>query len=492
MRAFLKKNILEIFSTIYEAHQDIKGFINDKRLDNARAILIDCQDTIEQICAVIEDSEENAVITIDFISEYYDVVYDVAMNLSAKSDGEKEKNCLDNALLKVENSVKNDIKVKYEIVFMPYKASMWDSLESIWLAVKNDSDCDAYVVAVPYYDRSSNDLETSFHYEGNDFPDYVPITNYQAYNLEKRRPDVIYIHNPYDEHNYVTSIDPNFYSKELKKYTDFLVYVPYFVAGYYANKKSALMNIPMCINNIDLFVLQSEGQKKALEINESLNEKMVVLGSPKIDRIINNFYDVEIPVELINRINGRKVIVVNSSISRILNDDNWTSKMYQLIEVFKNRPELFMIWRPHPLLLSTINAMRPEKKEEMKKIINSIDKMSNAFIDNFPSFDISVSVSDGLISDYSSLVLQYTATGKPVLLTMGYSSYRNKKLVCCDYFSNYFIKDGTSVEEFCSIICEDNDKKKDERMNYFKNSLVNADGSCGLKIHKYVKERIEK
>ena len=39
---------------------------------------------------------------------------------------------------------------------------------------------------------------------------------------------ISYIHNPYDNWNYVTSIDPAFYSWELKKYTDCLVYIPYY------------------------------------------------------------------------------------------------------------------------------------------------------------------------------------------------------------------------------------------------------------------------
>ena len=66
------------------------------------------------------------------------------------------------------------------------------------------------------------------HYEGKEFPSYVPITSYSDYDLEKRRPDVIYIHNPYDDRNFVTSVDSAYYSSELKKYTDLLVYIPYY------------------------------------------------------------------------------------------------------------------------------------------------------------------------------------------------------------------------------------------------------------------------
>lgn len=41
-------------------------------------------------------------------------------------------------------------------------------------------------------------------------------------------PDVIYTQNPYDECNYTTSVHPFFYARNLKKYTDKLVYIPWF------------------------------------------------------------------------------------------------------------------------------------------------------------------------------------------------------------------------------------------------------------------------
>ena len=55
------------------------------------------------------------------------------------------------------------------------------------------------------------------------YPEYVPVTWYGDYDIEGRKPDMIFIHNPYDEFNYVTSVHPMFYAKELKKYTDMLV-----------------------------------------------------------------------------------------------------------------------------------------------------------------------------------------------------------------------------------------------------------------------------
>lgn len=108
---------------------------------------------------------------------------------------------------------------------------MWDSLESVWKAADEDENCDAYVIPIPYYDKNPDGSFREMHYEADQYPAYVPITRYDTYDFEKHRPDMIYIHNLYDKYNLVTSVHPFFYSDNLKKYTEKLIYIPYFVLG---------------------------------------------------------------------------------------------------------------------------------------------------------------------------------------------------------------------------------------------------------------------
>ena len=152
----------------------------------------------------------------------------VAACANAVISGAKAYKKLRAALLRIEGSIRHDIKVRLEIAFLPYKASMWDSLESVWRAAEEDPDCDAYVVPIPYYDRKGDGTLGAYHYEGKDFPADVPIVYFENYRLEDRRPDIVYIHNPYDQGNFVTTVDSRFYSGEIKKYADKLVYIPYY------------------------------------------------------------------------------------------------------------------------------------------------------------------------------------------------------------------------------------------------------------------------
>lgn len=42
--------------------------------------------------------------------------------------------------------------IVYKVVFMPYKDSMWDSLERIWISADKDERCDELFVPITYYE----------------------------------------------------------------------------------------------------------------------------------------------------------------------------------------------------------------------------------------------------------------------------------------------------------------------------------------------------
>ena len=87
----------------------------------------------------------------------------------------------------------------------------------MWKAADEDPDCDAYVIPIPYYDKNQDGSFGEMHYEGDQYPDYVPITAYDEFDFQSHHPDMIFIHNPYDQYNYVTSVDPFLYRPQLKK-----------------------------------------------------------------------------------------------------------------------------------------------------------------------------------------------------------------------------------------------------------------------------------
>ena len=430
----MKKSILEIFQTMYEAHKNIKQFIEKKNFDNANIILGDCQNTAIQIGEAIESSEGESFITVSYLEEYCEAVYEVSSSISDICNGNKAQKVLDKKLIKAENSVKNDVRVRLEIVFCPYKASMWDSLESVWKAADEDPDCDAYVVPIPYYDRNPDYSFGEFHYEGGDYPDYVPITHYEAYNFEKRKPDVVYIHNPYDECNYVTSVDPRFYSKELKKYTDKLIYIPYFVVddSRSIDKIEHYALSPAVINS-DIVVVQSEKvRQKYIEIllphygntpdaKHMLENKILGLGSPKFDALRHFKPEFSSLPEEWQKIIGdcsKKIIFYNTHLSMLMAGDYEQSliKLEQVLRYFKSRDDVVLLWRPHPLTIPTVKSMNPIAFEPYMQIVEKYQSEKWGIYDDSPDMERAIALSDAYYGSESSVVPIFKETGKPVLI----------------------------------------------------------------------------
>lgn len=224
MRRYVQQQIIDLLDTVKAG----MGYLFASGNDTADTLTEDCLVALRQISIAIED--ENLAKATFYKEKLQAISDDLKSRLTA--------NRLQIELQRIE-SVQNKLQqepVRLEIAFLPYKSSMWDCMDSVWRAAAADKNCDCYVVPIPYYDRNPDQSFGTFHYEGRMFPTEVPIVDYKSYDLIRRKPDVIYIHNPYDECNLVTSIDPNYYSSKLKKYTDMLVYLPYYVAGYLGSR----------------------------------------------------------------------------------------------------------------------------------------------------------------------------------------------------------------------------------------------------------------
>lgn len=336
-----------------------------------------------------------------------------------------------------------------EIVFLPYKASMWDSLESLWEKADEDENTDAVVIPIPYYEKNPDGSFGKEHYEGNEYPSYVPITDYREYDFGIRCPDEIYIHNPYDDTNFVTSVHPFFYSKNLKELTDMLVYVPYFVLADPTDPDNETVQKSIehfvllpGVFNAHKTIVQSENMKKAYvniltrymttedkahteeEIRAFLEKRIDGSGSPKFDKIKNTKADdLVIPEEwlkIINRPDGtrKKIILYNTGVTALLHhDDIMLDKINRVFDIFyENRDDIALLWRPHPLIESTLTSMKPALLEKYKSIKDDYIEKKWGIYDDTPDMDRALILSDAYYGDPSSLVQLYQETGKPIMI----------------------------------------------------------------------------
>ena len=91
--------------------------------------------------------------------------------------------------------------------------------------------------------------------------------------------------------------------------------------------------------------------------------------------------------------------------------------MKNVFRIFKeNQNEVALLWRPHPLIKTTIESMKPELWEEYEKIVERYKEEGWGIYDDTADVDRAVVLSDGYYGDWSSLVQLYQKTGKPVMI----------------------------------------------------------------------------
>lgn len=442
MKKQMKKRLLGLLALLEDAHKAIVESLEKDRRMEAAICLGECQNTAIAIGTKIDEIEGEGTESVAILENYCELVYTIHEQIVGErplepSEIRKElKASYQNAVHKMEQELSEII----EVVFLPYKASMWDSLESVWERANADPGIEAKVIPIPYYDREPDGSFGEIHYEGGQFPPNVPIIRYDAYDFEKNHPDEIYIHNPYDDINLVTSVHPYFYSKNLKNYTDKLVYIPYFVLREIDLKnkkeikaKAHFAQVP-AVMYADEIIVQSENMRQFYiecvvmlageAVRKTFERKIKGTGSPKLDKIRKmNEQGVEIPEEwkrYFFRKDGskKKVVLYSTSLSAFLKESaQMLRKMDQVFKVFKRQQEeVALLWRPHPLMEATVSSMRPQLWEQYQKMVEMYKKEDFGVYDDSPDMDRAIVLADVYYGDPSSLVVLCHAIKKPIMI----------------------------------------------------------------------------
>ena len=503
MRLEQKKSLLEVVRLFYELHQEVKKSVQKKNEALATDLLIQCQQRGAELGNAIEAILGEGTESVSLLEEYCEHVYEMSTQIryinAAMCRGQ-----LDQSIRKVEECLKTLSCEKPKLLFLPYKASMWTSFESIYQCAASDPDCQASVVPIPYYEIGDSLKEPVMRYEGDCLPTGVPIVKWEDYRLEEERPDIIFIHNPYDDGNNLTSVHPFYYSSNLKKYTQCLVYSPYFTFSRYTRGRSDGYYMTSGTVNADKILVQSEFVKEIYKSYGYPEEKLVALGSPKMDAVVKGISrPVEMPEEWKEKLSEKTVFLLNTHLSYFPSGSQYVghygfdfAQRYhnQLMKAILDKPEYGLIWRPHPLLSTMLEARFPQCLAYVQDLEKRIEEADNCVIDRSGDYRAAFSCSDALITTYSSLINEYMATGKPIMVFQTKPTDEGGERSPVDLRTCYFLfkKDGgMPFGKFLAMVARGEDPKKEERMQMLhKKAFANLDGTAGEKIYAYLKDYV--
>lgn len=554
MRKIHKEQTIQLAETLSEACKELMTVGSGSFVDACAEI----QNFTVSIYDYVEQLKGNNSGILNLLKTMHEQLYKATQGDASPNDIYLMSKTIESEI----KAIKPDI---IEIAFFCYKASMSDCFESIYLAAKADPNCDAYFIPIPYYDRNPDGSFGQMHFEGiGRYGNQFELTDWQKYNIEERRPDVIFIMNPYDDQNYVTSVHPDYYSSRLKKLTYQLIYIeygiPFWVYNDPAADKESIKNNALIFPgyiNCNNYIAYSKEMADYLEIafkfklnasksfieTDIKKNKIVPLGSPKFDKVLScKREDYKLPKLWREKSSGKKVILYNTSLSEFLKstgqqlerqgsfkviDSEYFQKVLSILRVFYARDDVVIWWRPHPLFESTICSMRPEMIDLYHEIIAEFKNMKNGIFDNTDDIHRAIACSNAMISDESSLLYLYLATGKPFYIPTiskrlqapkinteeDYHSPINARLQnmrgnkganvgnwnTCIWWDNFQEEDfmrNTKFDNYVSRFLDfvmypekypEREEYKELQLQMFRDFVVNPDGTSGQKILNFVK-----
>lgn len=326
-----------------------------------------------------------------------------------------------------------------EVVFIPYRAEKWIYMEPLFNEFVQDHNMKTVVMPVPYYEKNCmGELETC-HYDFDIFEQYMEVTRYEDYDFATRRPKCIVIQVPYDEYDTSISVLPFFYSKNLKNYTDELIYVPdFYLDEYSAKDERAFFNMNFfCVApgviNADIVYVQSENMRERYidklisvsgEKSRDMWEKKITVINWDIVNEEQNGVDISvIPNEWLPYLcdtkgNFKKLILYYTSVSRLYEyKEAYLGKIRSDLEKFiSSGEEVTVIWYVDPaIFMGDFPYEDNELCDAVVGLVEKYEKCENIIVD-YEHDDIVVAMCDEFYGDRGELMHRFDRTGRPIVI----------------------------------------------------------------------------
>lgn len=330
------------------------------------------------------------------------------------------------------------LRDKREIVFLPFKAKYWQYMEEEWKRTVDEADTDVYVIPIPYYDKIVYGMNGDIHYEGDKFPDYVPITPFDKYDFDRRLPDRIIIQNPYDEYDCAITVHPRFYTGLLRQVTPELIYIPYFdiddktlddektryTADFFIKTPGVVRSDKVyltsdAIKNLYMDKLceftgleTGSGWEKRLEVREYIKPE-----------IIEGIREEDIPNAwwkylLDSNGEGKKVILFHTNVSDIVTlGEKYFDKLVRVLSLFREQSSVMtIIWHAHHMTQNILEDRYPKLWNRYKDILDKFLADNYGIYEDREDYSQSIAIADAFYGDRDVIMHDFMQSGRPIMI----------------------------------------------------------------------------
>ena len=402
--------------------------------------LSELQNNIVSFGTLTESIKGEDCNTVKLLEQYLEVIYKVAKYVQKFDEGISYEESAENKYAECDEEVKDtfasiseaidsEIVNRRSVLFLPVKAKHFSSMRIAYEMEAATPDTDVYVMPLPYYYKEyDGSFKDEMHIDTEEFiKANIPVTDYSRFDLSLLCPEKIYINSAYDEYNMAVSVDTRFYARIVKKYTEKLIYIPYFKLmefdranypcwynmQYYCTVPGVVM--------ADKVYVQSENTRKVYidKLNEWVgDEKYTEIWEQKID-VYDESCEEHSEDELRDAGSKKTIVWFVSAGSLAEFGDKYIEKAYRNLDVFAlSKDKLKVLLNSEPFL-----------DEMIKNYSDELYKKWTGFIDEFNRSGIGEVVSqveeksveallkaNAYYGDPSSICKDFILMKKPVML----------------------------------------------------------------------------
>ena len=342
-----------------------------------------------------------------------------------------------------------------KILFLVQYPEMWDALRTVYENAVQ-SGIETIILAIPKKKdepapRPGFELRNAaFSFLKERYPCVKDaFSGGKWIRIANLRPDYIFVQRPFDD------LMPSCYKMRKLERHGLICHISYgyhFTEGFHLNVG---FNLSL-IHSVHMLFAENERVKEYVEDRmESLglkNRIVINSGSPKYDERIPDFSNP-------NRVTA--LWTPRWSLTQGDDQSHFFDYYEFLMAYYDMHPEQSLFIRPHPLMFDCFVKEGRMSREEVQKIKEAVDMKDNVSWDKDADYWESVSRSSFMIADFTSMVIPYFLTGKPIVSSHVYDNIMNELKPMTDSF--YYVNDSKSLFRMIDDISRGIDPLYDKR-----------------------------
>lgn len=443
-----------------ELHNNVDGILQiwdasvekgaDNEETNTQHLLAGLQDLQQQAIdmgTLIEIVKGDGTKTVRRLEELCEIIYNCSVALEQQDIRYRLTHLLDE-ITEIRDILQKEILDRKDSVFFIYKAEHWKYAEWYWEKMLSYEKRDIYIVPVPYYYKKYDGTCYSSRFESDEIRNRVNDSIMKKYSADQRcncyfrdykefdiklvQPDQIIIQNPYDEWNQAITLPEEYYSRNLQKHTNHLVYiVPFQVEEFTKNNYREYHNMQYyCtmpgVVRADVVYVQSDNMRElyiqklidfAGEDTRQIWEKKIAVKCKNVD---NDSEEIDSCAVVQHKKKRRKKIVFFVQVGLTIQYmDDMLKKIRSVFEIFHdNKQKVELIWigdKKHDAFLKKYDSKFAERYETVRE--NFQKEGWGRYLDRSEaSVSELVTTCDAYYGSASHIALEFEVKKKPVMI----------------------------------------------------------------------------